>query len=219
MTYRKISGLKHLSSLPSKSGGTVKVYVRKANKQLLEYWNQAVQPLIDNAEENRADKGWSWPTLTKALTFVANILRQKPCCYTVGIEYNQKFFPCALIFLAENYNYLKDRNKTGSFIWFMASAPDEFYHQHGLGNQIPKLGFACLDIGVTSSFNNSNDGLMGLHASPSGGQRLLDFYLKHRMHRLGKAENISIARQNDGRYFYFDEIEALKFSQQYDQYR
>ena len=219
MTYREIFGTKHLSTLPTKSGGTVDVVVRKANEQLLQYWNQVVQPLINNSEEKRADKGWDWPTSTKTLSFVAKILKQQPCCYTIGMKFNDKFFPCALIFVAENYKYLKSKDKDSTFIWFMASAPDEFYINNNLGDQIPKLGFACLDVGVTSSFNNANNGLIGLHASPSGKERLLEFYSKHQMYNLDKAENISIARKNDGRYFYFDEIRALKFSQHHDPLR
>lgn len=134
------------------------------------------------------------------------MLGQKPGCYTIGMKVSEKFLPCALIFLAENYPHLQDRRKSSSFIWYMAAAPEDVYHKHGVGHLIPKSGVACLDIGITASFNNANDGLMGLHASPAGKRRLLNFYKKNGMTRLGSKKVISLSRKNDGRYFFMMRI-------------
>jgi hypothetical protein len=149
----------------------------------------------------------------------ANILKQKPSCYTIGMKVEEKFMPCALIFMAENYPHLPEGTKACSFIWFMATLPEEVYQKNGLGNLIPKLGTACLDIGVTTSFNNSNDGLMGLHASPEGKERLVEFYQKQGMSRLVPNKKISLMRKNDGRYFFYDSIDALHMSRSCDIWR
>ncbi|NMO19471.1 hypothetical protein HPC49_42485 [Pyxidicoccus fallax] len=60
---------------------------------------------------------------------------------------------------------------------------------------------------------------MLLHADPQGGDNLLGWYKKLGMSAVPREAHISRARKNDGRYFYFNEIDALLFSKSNDKYR
>ena len=218
MPQRIFLGLDHISSVPTKTGGKIDVSVKIANKAVLNYWHSAIQPEIRKLN-SRADTGWYWPGKVKFFSYTAKALNQEPCCYTIGIKQGERFLPCALVFAAERYYYLRDAKKSAVFIWFMSTAPDVIYNKHGLGQSIPKLGFACIDVGITASYNNSLLGYLGLHASPKD-PGLKNFYgNKCGLLNINRNQNLPGIRQNDGRYFYSDVKVALNISRYHDIYR
>ena len=74
----------------------------------------------------------------------------------------------------------------------------------------PALGRVLLDIAIVLSQNAGFDGKIGLHAAAAGGEALLAMYENCGLTRLPAVATLPqpIHRNNDGRYFYADEVVA-----------
>ncbi|MDH5546770.1 MAG: hypothetical protein OEZ43_14350 [Gammaproteobacteria bacterium] len=195
----------------------VQLFVKVADRNLLESWHREVQRPYINLKRERADRGWNWPGIMTLQGSVADRLGQEPVFYAVGLKRANRFIPLGLVFLAKNYYALYDSTKKGCFIWYVTSAPDEFYNSIGIPRQqIPSIGNILVDIGITVSFNQLKNGVVGLHASPKGKPDLVDFY--GRVCKLKRLSShipigfLGLSRRNDGRYFYSDEQTGFKLS-------
>ncbi len=210
--------VKHVSKAPIKnSTNHTDIVVTVANKEVLDYWHKNIQLPFINTMESRLDKGWDWPkTIYRVHGTIAKIRNQLPVCYTIGKRIGDDFLPLGLIFVAERYPALFDEAKSSSFIWYLSTAPRRFTEMFLKDEDIPTLGELCVDVGITSSFNNSNNGVIGLHASPEGGDWLFNFYQERcDITNLSKDIKLPFARRflgNDGRYFYANEDKAEHIS-------
>jgi len=199
----------------------IPLYIKEADTGVLKFWHDNVQKkYIDNLS-GRADKGWNWPFIVNVKGAVSNKLGQEPTCFVVSIKNGAGNIHCGLVFVAKNYYALNDKNKKSCFIWYMATAPDEYYIARGLlKNDIPRLGNILIDVAITTGFNSLKKGLIGLRASPKGKDSLLRFYKKScKLKRLSSNVSLRFPRINDGRYFYTDEPRALELSQSFDNLR
>lgn len=203
------------------SNGELPIQIKEANAEVLNYWHKNVQlAFINKMVDTRADGGWNWPKIVRRNSIIANVRGQRPKCYSAGVVIKGRFIPLSLVFLAENYPALYDKSQNSSFIWFMASAPESFFTTVMSHPKIASFGKICIDIGVTSSINNLNRGVIGLHAAPEGGSKLIDYYeSKCDLKSLDKNVSISLIRRNDGRYFYLDPNSAFNFSHNHDHLR
>lgn len=226
MPKRLLNGVSHITKVPKRYGdGQLPVYVRIANSNVLNFWHNNVQLPYINTLRNRADKNWNWPTMFITHSTIASLLGQKPNCYTIGVKLNDLFLPLSLLFVAEKYPALHEHRRDSSFIWYLATAPEDFLLTYLKRADLPaRLGVLCIDVGITTSFNNNNAGLIGLHAAQSGGQKLIRFYAdKCGLNNLPKKSKLTLGRNliggNDGRYFYTDESIALSISIKNDLFR
>jgi len=194
------------------------VEVRVANKELLNFWHNQVQLPFINSMDNRLDVGWNWPNkILLVQGTIARQLNQEPVCYTIGKKIGEGFLPLALIFLAEKYPAVFDKQKSSSFIWYLSTAPQDFLKLYLDENNMPNISELCLDVGITASYINGYNGIIGLHALNSkkkkkASKKLLNFYQNTcGLINLGSKEELPPGRKifgNDGRYFYADEKKA-----------
>lgn len=221
MPLRRNYGVAFVKSAPHKKNtGCMPIKIEEASTDVLEYWHRNIQKPFINNDFNRADRGWNWPRIDRNFGAIGWALHQEPRCYMVVKEMPAGLLPLALVFQAEKYPALQDNFKESCFLWFMAAAPEAFLLKHLPVSEVPSLGKIIVDIGVTTSYNNSNDGIIGLHSSPYGGARLRNFYAnKCSLANLPSNTIISLARHNDGNYFYATESIALTYSKSNDSLR
>ena len=220
MDTRIYNGITHLSKAYTINNKICNIYIRIANSDIIDYWCAVIQPEI-NKDQTRADCNWNWKLFTTFHSRIGKLLNQKPKFFTIGVIKNiSDFIPLSLIMVTEKYPYLINKQEQSSFIWYMSTAPKKIYDTILQGDDVLKLGLHCIDVGITSSYNNFNFGRIGLHAAPKGGSRLMAFYEdKCKLKKLNKNVNISVIRQNDGRYFYSDIENSLAISKKNDDLR
>jgi len=144
---------------------------------------------------------------------------------------------CGLIHLARNYHFLPDLGRQtpirkACFLWNCATPPTIALQPYFLPEEIPKrLSQLCIDVAVTVSEQDGHDGRICLHADPGSmppqmeEDILLSFYKAPplAMSQLDPSIVLPGLRgmfaKNDGRYFYFDEGDAYKFSLEFTDYR
>lgn len=221
MPQRKQNGIPFVLKAPRRDKkGETPICIKRANKDLLAYWHEEIQkPFIDK-DSDRVDYRWNWPIIVSSHSILANQLKQDPKCYAIGKDLDSIFIPIALILIAESYPALHDKTKKCSFVWYMAGAPQEYCVQFITEPELASVGRLCLDIGITTSFNNLYGGNLGLHADPKGGMDLFNFYeQKCNLLHLNSKTWISLFRRNDGRYFYADSDRAVLLSRNFDHLR
>lgn len=196
--------------------------VVKADDQHVLIWEEYVQKPFINKDNSRADQGWNWIRLNRWFKPIAKAIRQKPEIYCICMNKKGRFIPLGMIFIANSYPALHDKKKKSTFIWYLATAPSEFLERFLNQQEIPKVGKITIDVGLTASFQNKNDGLLGLHADPKGGEKLMGFYNHCSLKQLNDSVSLPRGRKfggNDGRYFYFDQESAFSFSRSLDHLR
>jgi len=181
-------------------------------------WHHKIQPAATKA--NGSDRKWNWPSMRRWLPLSEIAFGRRAPAYTVWAEAtNNKAVPVGMVLLSEGYASLDGSSKKSVYMWFMSAAPDSVMRENGL-SVIPKLGRVLIDIGVTHSHNCGYGGRIGLHAAPEGGDKLFAFYKHIGMSLLpGSAILPKLSRINDGRYFYFDALQAKKWSDSLNSYR
>lgn len=233
MPQRVNGGITFIRRVPStEKNSYIEIRVATLTMNLARWWDKNVQKSIDK-DINRTDAGWNWPVIFSFTNAVASVLGQEPLGYVLGIKLKKinLFIPCALVQLVENYPALNNHEKSSIFVWFMTTAPSDVlrdilknienkYGKIGLPKQ---LGQASLDIAVTQSFNKLLAGLVGLHADPSGGEDLAQWYQKNRLKNLDNNATLPFGMRrikgNDGRYYYYTTENAIEFSKSIDHLR
>lgn len=183
-----------------------------------DYWHRSIQP--DATTLGGPDAGWDWPGMRRWLPVVEFARGRRAPAFTVWAQAQDgQAVPIAMTLLSEGYAALHDAAKRSVYLWFMAAAPEEAMRRHGLPI-VPRLGRVLVDIAVTHSHNCGYGGCIGLHAAPAGGQKLFDMYRNVGLSLLsGSAALPGYLRNNDGRYFYLDELQAQKWSNSLNSYR
>ena len=106
------------------------------------------------------------------------------------------------------------------FGWFLADAPAEAYVGILKCPKVREVASALLECGIQASKDSGQDGSFLLHADPSGGDRLKDFYrLNCRMTQLppnGPPVTLVFRRGKTDEYFHFDASQAAAFCQRFD---
>lgn len=194
----------------SKAAVPIKVVPMTAD--YVAFWHQSVQPFVNAAAVSRADKRWRW----SVLYMVTRIMpRFGGYCITVPGPGGESI-PAGMLVVVRDYPWLRGRPYKSSFLWFLASAPDNAMTALGVTDP-PSLGRTLVDTGVVDSFRSGHEGRIGLHAAPKGGPRLFDFYKNIcKLLNLNKSSKlpvglagfkqalVSFPVANDGRFFYTD---------------
>ncbi|MBV1877685.1 MAG: hypothetical protein KUG79_08590 [Pseudomonadales bacterium] len=137
-----------------------------------------------------------------------------------------RWIPCGMVLMAKNYNYLNQLNESAIFLWYLSTAPEEFFTAAGLNtDQMPKsIGRLIVDSAIVTSHKAGKHGKIGLHADPADPS--LDSYYEKAvgLDRLAATKALPKGRQfrqkgNDGRYFYCDEQKAERLLKKFDKFR
>jgi hypothetical protein len=223
MPVRAQLGLVHVSKAPTHSGEFVPIRVTEMTLKHARWWQEHVQPYIDDSAEARADQGWRWPRIYATRKLVAGTLLQRPTGLVAGVILKQEFIPVCMVLMVEAYRYLRDPSLESVFVWYATRCPD-----HVLRNRmrvapdgVPKrLMEITIDLAITHSYNLMLRGRIGLHAASEGGDDLCAKYESFGLIRLDRNERLPPGVRgwvgNDGRYFYHSEESALRASQRLD---
>ncbi len=213
---------------PTKGGGMVQIHVSKMTLPHVRWWNSHIQPVIDT-DPSRADRYWNWILIAATSNIAGRFFSRKPKGYTIGIESNGFFIPCALIQLMGKFPYFIDQQKKSVFVWYLSVAPEKaLISLEDIklnAEELPKrLGAISLDIAVVHSFNWRLKGRTCLHATLEGGDKLLQWYIKQGMIPYPRDEKLHFGFRrllvpSDGRYCYFTEEAALEEKNNIDPYR
>lgn len=227
------TGVDFVCAWPVNDAGDVeKISIEPIKEEHTLFWHEHYQQIIDK-NTKRADYKWIWPVFYH--TTITNMPNQyyNGGGYTVGLNINHKpyFIPLSMCLYYEKAPALHDPNKESIYLWYLSSAPkeaiDSIYVKYKIkANIIRATGLTSLDTVVSKAINEKMFGRVGLHASPDGGDFLIQWYQKTGMNQLDEAHPLPavgirkpINRKNDGRYFYHDRQTAVAFSQKFDHFR
>ncbi|HKT88446.1 MAG TPA: hypothetical protein VJQ59_08420 [Candidatus Sulfotelmatobacter sp.] len=160
----------------------------------------------------RADRWWSWSALLPMAHLVQ--LAQRRFCRALVTWVradNGQFVRAGMSILIQHYPYLDFRTPDDShFMWFMSAAEADVLRRNFGVSDPPSLGRVLLDNAIVLSQNAGLSGRIGLHAAAAGGPGLLAFYVKCGLLNLPSAAPLpaAVRRQNDGRFFYADDVVA-----------
>ena len=221
----------YINAAPAKGRPFRPVRLDRLTMKLARYWHTSVQSHIDNPNSPantphvRADVGWDW----RLLLLMSRALPRVRAYAYVTPNTNGLAVPIGMLLTYANYPWLADHKEKSSYIWFLAAAPD--CAQTAVNVPFPlSMGRALVDAGFVESEADNNDGRIGLHADPNGGNFLLEFYEKYcGLSKLPKTHMLPLGptgvRQavgqlmqglghgalNDGRYFTGSPAEAKSF--------
>jgi hypothetical protein len=227
---RRFRGVRFVCRAPTRSGRPAELRVTEMTLSHVRWWNSHVQPIIDRDPE-RADRGWNWLLYVSFATLVDELLFRRPAGYTVGLVARELgcLIPCALVQVMGRFPGLDDHDKTGAFVWFLSTAPDEALRTvpgYPLSKkQLPKrLGSIALDVAITHSLNRPTRGRLALYADEAGGKLLVDWYRSRGMEVLDEEKRLPLVprrlfRPSDGRYCYYTPAAALSASRELDPLR
>lgn len=209
------------------SKGAVPIEVVPMTADYAAFWHQAIQPFTETAAVPRADRRWHWGLLFHAARFLP---RARCYCVTTPAPSGDSV-PAGMLLVIGDYPWLRSRRYKSTFLWFLAAAPDSAMTALGITDP-PSLGRALVDTSIVDSYRSGHDGRIGLHAAPSGGVRLFDFY-KNACNLLNLPRflvlplsaasvqqtlaNLPVA--NDGRFFYTDNACATSFINHWSHWR
>lgn len=231
-----LNEIKFVCSAPSQSGGRVAVDVVDLDLYMAKYWHKHIQPII-NQNKSRTDCGWDWRKIYIGSTALGSAFRQSPDGLVIAINMAPKFaalVPVAMLQMANNYPHFMNHGERSSFVWYLTQAPVNVLRElkdpaSGLryftDDNIPKnLGSLALDCSIIMSLLEENDGRLGLHAAPQGGQDLIDWYEKKGMINVPASDPLPRGfrhwlKGNDGRYFCYNIDEALEAAKEADNFR
>ena len=203
------------------------VRVAPLTPKLASWWDQEVQPSIDDEKPTRADQGWRWPRLVGLATRLSRWLNQRPVGYAIGVPLQERnqFVPCVLLLLVGNYRHLQNHYEDAVFLWYLSAAPVAVLQKFLPDEFRPKpLGVLGLDTALVHSFTLRLMGRLGLHADRKGGEDLARWYLKQGMTNLPAGAPLPTGFRasfvpNDGRYFYYDPGSATEAITRMDRFR
>lgn len=226
MPQRKIGKIEHIKYAKNNFNQrrNIKIQVAPANLEIIKFWETYIQKnYIDGT--GAVDDGWSWLINYCFKQPLANAARQDPKTLCIYLTYEGKFIPLGLVFLVNKYPALNNTNKNSTFIWYLTTAPKDYINDILPESLRPSLGKLSLEIALTESYINKNEGRLGLHADPKGKEKLVDFYTDAcLLSNFPKDKGLptylrSKFAPNDGRYFFYTDENAFEFSKSLDYLR
>jgi len=219
-----------IRSLNHSGGEAFPVNVVPIDERHLAYWENKVQPIIDNkyviaskssaGKVVRADVGWNWRRLV-LLARLHNTLgrwgvhgKAHAMCMVIEFE-NDVQVPIGMLttvpLFSSNISGVK---KHRGFGWFLSDAPKELYAKIGQP-RANGVAMALIDCGIQAALDRGGGGEFLLRASPDVGDKLIDFYMKRMGMMKLKKEDGPISRIwrrcHADEYFCFDDIKAQAF--------
>ena len=189
------------------TGGFTPVKIVNLSEQVLHNWLQKIQPVICQSP-NRLDRKWNWSRMYRYLPLFERSLARNMAGYAVQVPNAQgDAVPAGLVLLSLGYPALDNHQEQSVFLWYLTAAPIEALQALEVPVK-PRLLKILVDIALVVSEAQGYSGKIGLHAADEAGnpaaQKLLESY-RTRCSLLSwppDARRPSMARRNDGRYFY-----------------
>lgn len=195
----------------------VDVSIIAATGSIAKFWDKDVRP---TAKAGRT--AYRWTSIVRYYPFLARTaFGWAAQCYSLAIftpSQNNAPILTGLMSLVEGATFPGSTDKC-VYVWFLQSAPDAYILSKGAA-LTPRSGEALLDAAMVASQKAGYDGRILLHADPSGGQGLIDYYANFGLTRLPNNVPVGIAtKQNDGRYFVADSATASFLINRHNRYR
>lgn len=95
---------------PAKNGELIPIHISKTSLDHVRWWHSKIQSIIDD-DSTRADRYWNWILIAASSNISGRFLARKPIGFTIGIESDSQFIPCALMQLIGKFPYFIDRKK------------------------------------------------------------------------------------------------------------
>jgi len=170
---------------------SVSVSELKDDPEAAAEWDHDVRPRL---ARQRPDHEWSWPSLYR---FTLLPVRARK-----GFALRANGNVVGLVLSNPRSHLLTNREQPASYVWFMSAAPDA---------PVDRIGRGLLFCIVRDSFLAGHRGCISLHADPSGGQDLLQIYLRLGLLQVpknvagypvqGAISRLRNQQPNDGRFF------------------
>ncbi len=172
---------------------------------------------VKDAIENRNLKALELNVGIPAVEKLGKILGQEPEFLQLSTEGK----PLGMMLIAKNFKNHVTEDSTG-FVWYFQGFEKDYLKKtYNIDkNEFDiQIGEALLDAAKVKSLEAGKGGNTLLHADPSGGDNLLNYYAKRGFTRIDNGDEslnkISKGRKNDGRYFNADANTAQKDIIQY----
>lgn len=192
-------------------------------------WHGLVQPIIQNRYVSstsalsgrvRADWAWNWPRI-RATAGVYNFLGPvarwgcvRALCVVVDSP-RHNAVPVGMLAAVPNLETTAFGVKEGrAFTWFLADAPKELYTEVLGMPVLQDVARVLIDCTIQLALDDGHKGSLILHASPDGGLRLQQFYLRLGMQQLPEGADAVTPlrfRHRTDEYFLFDDVQAAAF--------
>ncbi len=222
--------IKQVKHLPAKKRSSlIMVRIQRLDRQRSQFWHNHVQKEI-NKDRDRADAGWDW---VKKYTLLAGVTRftsarSHAFVYEAKSNADNRWYPIAMISTRIPISALQDNTLKSVYFWWLSTVPDGLLNTWFKSDKPGLVGKSSIEFVVNLSLFNSFDGIIGLHASPKGGNALITFYTN--MWLINLPSNVPVPPQilppalrknsgNDGRFFYSDQQISQKILSLFDPYR
>jgi hypothetical protein len=177
------------------------------------YWDRTIQLDIvaealkaksEGKPAPRADRFWSWTGLRILFPLAQNLRRRRCRALSILVQSaGGQGVPAGMLLLIEAYPWpfpLGAASSASTFLWFLASAPTDSLKRLGVVDP-PSLGRILIDTALVTSMGLGHEGQMWLHAAPSGGDKLLSFYVDVcKLRKIEKATALPNRATSDGRH-------------------
>lgn len=199
------------------------------------FWHRHVQPIIntryvaapgDGVKTIRADVQWNWWQIA-ALAVSYNAAIRVPrgrlaiaAGWCMSLELGDVNMPIGMLTAAPAFMCnVRGIKRDRAFVWYLADAPSELFERFGLP-AVHGVASALIDTAIQARLDLELDAETLLHAAPTGGRRLQDYYAR-RMTRLDDMpQRISLLRPaREAQYFWMDDKAGRSFCQRYDRRR
>lgn len=184
------------------------------------FWDRHILPVVQQANPGRT--GYRWGTIVQYFPLLTRVAfgwaarSYTLAVYTAGAGNNAVL--SGLMTLVEGAIFPGSTDQC-VYVWFLQSAPDAYILNNG-SKLTPRSGEALLDAAIVASFQAGFQGRILLHADPSGGNGLLEYYTNFGLTPLPQNVPISIStKKNDGRYFVADSQTAAFIANRHNRYR
>lgn len=207
-----------------RDGDTVPIQTRALVYNDIKLWKALIQPFIQKEPDPRADRNWPWSSLYASTKFLQRRSGVDGVGVTTFVESaDGSAVPAAMSLLRRPYPHLPrgpGEDTEAVFVWFLSTAPRAALEALGVATR-PSLGRVVLDQAMVLAERESIEGRIGLHCSPKGGDRLMDFYLNGcRLLQVPAGDPLPMRiRHNDGRWYYTSEERAQELLGEHDALR
>lgn len=203
-------------------------------KDLIQVWNDDVQPVIDanyraaddssKKCEVRADVKWNWSQVLLYMGLHNFYFKESNRAVAVAavMQTDTRIFPIGMLTCVPllECNIAGKKQERG-FVWYLSDAPKEVYESFDIP-PVSGMATALLDSAIQLSCSIGGDGTLLLHADPSGGEELCAFYRSRGMEQLKpKGGPVTTLRRlhKSEEYFVFSSSEAEDFCKRFDAQR
>lgn len=210
----------------ARTSRTVPLEITAASFEDVVAWQQLIQkPFVYPA--GGIGHNWDWPALFIQCQVVETMMGRDTGVYQLSVENDKgEAVPVAQIIVTLPYAWPGPKKSQGcAFLWFMMSTPHEALKEYGVSERFSVMN-VVLDTLIQISLEHGYGGRIGLHAAAgSTVEETETLVKKYESYGLRKRQKRWWSffrfphRRDDGRFFYFNDEDALAFAEKQDDLR